>query len=166
MRAIPLKTLHRNASHKRFTQFFKQARRDSNPQPPVLETGALPVELRTSDELRLGILSARSCRFFSGQGRNRTTDTTIFSRVLYQLSYLARYLRRTARATWRLPGPNKSTGATRKKIRPAFRRRAARRGVRAPVFLEALLDGRPSRTRPRVRHRPSPSLLRIGLEHR
>ncbi len=27
---------------------------------------------------------------FSGQGRNRTTDTTIFSRVLYQLSYLAR----------------------------------------------------------------------------
>ena len=26
---------------------------------------------------------------FSGQGRNRTTDTTIFSRVLYQLSYLA-----------------------------------------------------------------------------
>jgi hypothetical protein len=24
-----------------------------------------------------------------GQGRNRTTDTTIFSRVLYQLSYLA-----------------------------------------------------------------------------
>ncbi len=31
--------------------------------------------------------------FYSGQGRNRTTDTTIFSRVLYQLSYLARYLR-------------------------------------------------------------------------
>ena len=25
----------------------------------------------------------------SGQGRNRTDDTTIFSRVLYQLSYLA-----------------------------------------------------------------------------
>ena len=25
-----------------------QARRDSNPQPPVLETGALPIELRTS----------------------------------------------------------------------------------------------------------------------
>src|SRR5688572_26741665 len=52
----------------------KQARRDSNPQPPVLETGALPIELRT---------------FASGQGRNRTADTTIFSRVLYQLSYLA-----------------------------------------------------------------------------
>jgi hypothetical protein len=51
----------------------QQARRDSNPQPPVLETGALPVELRT----------------FYGQGRSRTADTTIFSRVLYQLSYLA-----------------------------------------------------------------------------
>jgi hypothetical protein len=24
-----------------------QARRESNPQPPVLETGALPIELRT-----------------------------------------------------------------------------------------------------------------------
>ncbi len=80
---------------------------------------------------------------FSGQGRNRTTDTTIFSRVLYQLSYLAR-----------------------KKIRPAFRRRAARRGVRAPDFLEAPLDGPPSRARPRVRHRPPAGLLRIGPEHR
>ena len=28
------------------------------------------------------------CR--SGEGQNRTGDTTIFSRVLYQLSYLAR----------------------------------------------------------------------------
>jgi hypothetical protein len=26
----------------------------------------------------------------SGEGQNRTADTTIFSRVLYQLSYLAR----------------------------------------------------------------------------
>ena len=80
---------------------------------------------------------------FSGQGRNRTTDTTIFSRVLYQLSYLAR-----------------------KKIRPAFRRRAARRGVRAPGLLEAPLDGPPSRARPRIRHRPSAGLLCIGPEHR
>jgi hypothetical protein len=28
----------------------------------------------------------------SGEGRNRTGDTTVFSRVLYQLSYLARRL--------------------------------------------------------------------------
>jgi hypothetical protein len=27
---------------------------------------------------------------WDGEGRNRTGDTTIFSRVLYQLSYLAR----------------------------------------------------------------------------
>ena len=73
MRATPLPT-------------FEQARRDSNPQPPVLETGALPVELRTSDIHRSSLFPS-----FSGQGRNRTTDTTIFSRVLYQLSYLARY---------------------------------------------------------------------------
>jgi hypothetical protein len=26
----------------------------------------------------------------SGEGRNRTGDTTVFSRVLYQLSYLAK----------------------------------------------------------------------------
>ena len=36
-------------------------------------------------------------RCFSGQGRNRTTDTAIFSRVLYQLSYLAD--KKTARAS-------------------------------------------------------------------
>src|SRR3712207_8613557 len=46
-------------------------------QSPVLETGALPIELLTFD------LSA------GGQGGSRTPDTTIFSRVLYQLSYLA-----------------------------------------------------------------------------
>ena len=31
--------------------------------------------------------------FSSGQGRNRTTDTVIFSHVLYQLSYLAKKIR-------------------------------------------------------------------------
>ena len=79
---------------------------------------------------------------FSGQGRNRTTDTTIFSRVLYQLSYLAQ-----------------------KKIRPGLSATGgSARGARS-VCLEAPLDGRPSRARPRVRHRPSPGLLRIGPEH-
>jgi hypothetical protein len=33
--------------------------------------------------------TALSRQFSSGEGRNRTGDTTIFSRVLYQLSYLA-----------------------------------------------------------------------------
>ena len=55
---------------------LEQVRRESNPQPPVLETGALPIELLTYDPQ-------------GGQGGNRTPDTTIFSRVLYQLSYLA-----------------------------------------------------------------------------
>jgi hypothetical protein len=34
-----------------------------------------------------------------GEGRNRTADTTIFSRVLYQLSYLAGALKASGR--WR-----------------------------------------------------------------
>ena len=35
-------------------------------------------------------LRTHDCRsFLNGEGRNRTGDTTIFSRVLYQLSYLA-----------------------------------------------------------------------------
>ena len=36
------------------------------------------------------------------QGRNRTTDTVIFSHVLYQLSYLGAGPRRQAKA-WRAP---------------------------------------------------------------
>ena len=87
---------------------FKQARRGSNPQPPVLETGALPVELRTSDIQSGAIYSAYTTQSFSGQGRNRTTDTTIFSRVLYQLSYLAA----TSGTNW--------LGTWPKKIRPTF----------------------------------------------
>jgi hypothetical protein len=31
----------------------------------------------------------RACSKRDGEGRNRTGDTTVFSRVLYQLSYLA-----------------------------------------------------------------------------
>ena len=54
---------------------LQQVRRESNPQPPVLETGALPIELLTYTA--------------GGQGGNRTPDTAIFSRMLYQLSYLA-----------------------------------------------------------------------------
>ncbi|MEA2275381.1 MAG: hypothetical protein QOC78_341, partial [Solirubrobacteraceae bacterium] len=34
-----------------------------------------------------------------GEGRNRTGDTTIFSRVLYQLSYLAARARMVAALT-------------------------------------------------------------------
>jgi hypothetical protein len=58
-------------------QTAEHARQDSNLQPPVLETGALPIELRA---------------YTSGQGQNRTADTMIFSHVLYQLSYLALHI--------------------------------------------------------------------------
>ena len=63
----------------------EHVRRDSNPQPPVLETGALPLELRTY----VARQRRQPHQGSSGQGQNRTVDTTIFSRVLYQLSYLA-----------------------------------------------------------------------------
>ena len=36
--------------------------------------------------------SAKSLKGNGAQGRNRTTDTVIFSHVLYQLSYLGRML--------------------------------------------------------------------------
>jgi hypothetical protein len=44
--------------------------------------------------LKLAQLQGKS----DGEGRNRTGDTTIFSRVLYQLSYLAWQLARLDRA--------------------------------------------------------------------
>ncbi len=97
---------------------LQRARRDSNPQPPVLETGALPLELQTlqSNDPRPGVGRA------NGQGRSRTADTVIFSHVLYQLSYLARQ-QKTARTTrvaggdpagvsrlYRLPAPARGRG--------------------------------------------------------
>ena len=58
-------------------------RRGSNSLPPPWQGGALPDELRP--HMR-GLLSARSnC---GAQGRNRTSDTGIFSPLLYLLSYL------------------------------------------------------------------------------
>jgi hypothetical protein len=41
-----------------------------------------------------GLCSEKSQPGGGGQGRNRTTDTVIFSHVLYQLSYLAAVGRR------------------------------------------------------------------------
>ena len=70
--------------HGRGPAISAQARRDSNPQPPVLETGALPIELRTSIDVPF-----RPKPKAYGQGQSRTADTTVFSRVLYHLSYLA-----------------------------------------------------------------------------
>ena len=43
---------------------------------------------RVEAEVTAQNASAERCR--NGEGRNRTGDTTVFSRVLYRLSYLAR----------------------------------------------------------------------------
>jgi hypothetical protein len=50
------------------------------------EVGALADGVDTRNRRRRGSYEPESWR--SGQGQNRTADTTIFSRVLYQLSYL------------------------------------------------------------------------------
>jgi hypothetical protein len=47
--------------------------KDSNPRPPIYRNGALPTEL-----------TKRS----GWQGRDRTCDATVNSRLLYQLSYM------------------------------------------------------------------------------
>ena len=46
-----------------------------------------------TEEIRLGYRAVRA----NGEGQDRTGDTTIFSRVLYQLSYLAERRRSTLR---------------------------------------------------------------------
>src|SRR5690606_1261201 len=94
MRALPTRTrtFRRPASSAQPLRGLQaaiqpQARRDSNPQPPVLETGALPIELRTY-----------APHPHHGRGRNRTADTVIFSHVLYQRSYPAAPLPRQCAA--------------------------------------------------------------------
>src|SRR5690349_19149605 len=56
-------------------------RRDSNPRPSPWQGDALPTE-----PLPLGVL--RNAGVVGAESQSRTGDTAIFSRVLYQLSYL------------------------------------------------------------------------------
>ncbi len=49
------------------------------------------------------------CEAGGAQGRNRTTDTAIFSRMLYQLSYLGAGLRVWS-GGWRVPNAAGSSG--------------------------------------------------------
>jgi hypothetical protein len=51
-------------------------------------------------------------RAMDGEGRNRTADTTIFSRVLYQLSYLAGRVRLVGNSR-RLQPAERAAGAYR-----------------------------------------------------
>jgi hypothetical protein len=49
----------------------------------------MPVNGETRHRSGKGESPAKRGFFRNGEGENRTHDTTIFSRVLYQLSYLA-----------------------------------------------------------------------------
>ena len=75
-------------------------------------------------------------REFGGQGRNRTTDTLIFSQLLYQLSYLAEYegaaLKRAGGGVKGVQDPGRSSSVH------GFRRHVAVRGVGAAAEEELL----------------------------
>ena len=49
----------------------------------------LPQCYPTQFEVLGPVANREKCWGFGGEGQNRTVDTTIFSRMLYQLSYLA-----------------------------------------------------------------------------
>ena len=72
MSSVPVFTALR-PSCLRFTVTYWQAKRDSNPQPPVLETGALPVELLAfevpSAECELGTYFVSRCALCFRQNR-------------------------------------------------------------------------------------------------
>ena len=57
---------------------------DSNPRPSPWQGDALPTEPLP--------LEARPPAFGGAESQNRTGDTAIFSRVLYQLSYLGKFI--------------------------------------------------------------------------
>jgi hypothetical protein len=57
---------------------------------PALPVSAAKAGIATEREEVIMARVAGRTSSRSGEGRNRTGDTTVFSRVLYQLSYLAR----------------------------------------------------------------------------
>src|SRR6476646_1453354 len=75
-------------------------RRDSNPRPSPWQGDALPTEL-----LPLGTATTEIVSVGGAESQNRTGDTAIFSRVLYQLSYLGPMANQAGRpsATGRIP---------------------------------------------------------------
>jgi hypothetical protein len=70
----------------------------TNPLDPILSSPPMPappasattagIAIEREEVIMARVAGRTSSR--SGEGRNRTGDTTVFSRVLYQLSYLAR----------------------------------------------------------------------------
>jgi hypothetical protein len=57
---------------------------------PALPASATTAGIASEREEVIMARAAGRTSSRSGEGRNRTGDTTVFSRVLYQLSYLAR----------------------------------------------------------------------------
>ncbi len=103
-----------------------------------------------------------SGQVFGGQGRNRTTDTRIFSPLLYQLSYLAGPVRpgkkperaeRSADYKGISPARQEFTAIVASTISPLCYRNlntAGRLNVAAPasqIHIEAALSGFPSTRR-------------------
>ncbi len=115
-----------------------QARRDSNPQPPVLETGALPVELRTSVSVAsLGAARGPAGAWPGTESNRRHRDFQ--SRAL----------------PTELPGQKNPPGA------------GAAGGGSSEALPDALppTASRPTRrARPRISHRPPAGLERIRRE--
>ena len=72
---LPLAT--RESFHKIAGSNFWSWWSESNQQPADYKSAALPIELHQHN-------------IFGGLGRNRTTDTEIFSLLLYRLSYQAK----------------------------------------------------------------------------
>ena len=128
-------------------------RRDSNPRPSPWQGDALPTEPLPPARFRPPIGGAES--------QNRTGDTAIFSRVLYQLSYLgpmanqALAARRRREITMRPDRPANPGPAIRDRCAPYSREvyRAANAGRNAS---ESVVSGG-------IWHRPCPVGLRRGI---
>src|SRR5512132_4362452 len=103
------------------------------PMPALPASAASAPRERESAEVVLLRRQPQRTSAENGEGRNRTGDTTVFSRVLYRLSYLAA-LRSVARSSL---GPAKP--AARLRLAPRAALRFFARGAREPKVL-GLLD--------------------------
>ena len=121
-----------------------------------METGALPIELLPYDSRLLG-----------GQGGSRTPDTTIFSRVLYQLSYLA--LLPQQKAARRRRGSGNSGGGIRTRdlrVMSPTSYQAAPPRDKDTEFNRGVSIRQPLRApHPRLRVRPAVAGRRIGVSY-
>ena len=93
-------------------------RRDSNPRPSPWQGDALPTEPLPPEQIRPPVGGAES--------QIRTGDTAIFSRVLYQLSYLGPMVNQPSAARRRVEDSTGLATASNRGGRPHGRRATAR----------------------------------------